>query len=323
MMGFQAAWGWPAALYLFLGGLGAGSFIAASALLLLRLEGREKAVAATYWLSFASLVGGLTALVFELGRPTRGLLLWRSFVNLSSWMAVGAWGLAISLVMFLAAALLSTEPISNALAWRWSGFANVRERLRDVLAAAGSAFALFVALYTGLLLKGATGVPFWNAQLLPALFAVSALAAGANATALMSVLTGCAREVPRSARMRVAAIMACLAALEGILLLAYLANALNGGGGLNVAESAACALSARALVSGPYAAEFWILVVATGLAASVALCAASCLLGGRAGSIVLAVGAGCALSGECALRFLVLLAGTRVDYLAATLVGAL
>lgn len=323
MMGFQAAWGWPAALYLFFGGLGAGSFVAASVLLLSRWHGQERAVTAAYWLSFASLAGGLVALVLELGRPTRGLLLWRSFTSFSSWMALGAWGLAISLVVFLATALLSTAFVSDALARRWEGFEESRERLREALAAVGSVLALFVALYTGLLLKGATGVPFWSTWLLPALFAVSALAAGVNATALTSVLTGCAREAPPRMRRIVAAVAACLAMLEGLLLLACLAFSLNGGAAASAAEAASCAASARALVSGPYAAEFWVLVVATGLAASVALCVVSCLIAGRVGRVVLAAGAGCALSGECALRFLVLLAGTRVDYFASMLSGAL
>ncbi len=324
MMGFQEAWGWPAALYLFLGGLGAGTFIVASLVLLTRKQRQEPAVAAAYWFATACLAGGLLALVFELGQPERGVLLWRSFANASSWMTLGAWALALSLAMFLVAALLATASVSDALSRRWEWFARAGDRVRFGVAIGGSALALFVAFYTGLLLKGATGVPFWSTWLLPALFAVSALAAGANAFALLSVLTGCARQADDGERRRFVLAAMCLSALEATLLLAYLMIMLDGGpGGSSAARAAACAASARALISGELSLEFWALVVVTGLVASLAFSAASCVARGNAGLVVLAAGSACALSGECALRFLVLLAGVRVDYIAAVLLGVI
>jgi len=323
MMSFQQVWEWPAGLYLFLGGLAAGAFVAASLLRLLRLKGQEPAVTVSYWLSVVCLAGGLLALLYELGRPERGVQVWVSFSNGSSWMAFGAWVVVLAFSVFLLAAILSIPPLAQALALRWEWFGDYLEHMRTAASVLGSVLALLVACYTGMLLKGAEGVPFWDSWLLPALFAVSAMAAGANAVAMISVATGCVRWLPLRVRRRIILVVMVLTVVEGTILAAYLLVMADGGGGAFAEQRAAAAASADALVSGAYAGQFWIMVVVTGLVASLALSAASCLLKGRAGGLVLAVGSVCALSGECALRFLVLFAGIHADYVVGALITIL
>ncbi len=321
MISFQGSWGWPVALYLFLGGLAAGSFVAASLILLSRRRRLWPAVTTLYWLATACLVGGLLALLLELGRPERGIVLWMSFTNGTSLMACGAWGLAAALPVFLASALLSTMETARASAECLNGDAAEAGIALRALATAGSVVSLFLALYTGFLLRGATGVPFWDSPLLPAVFATSALTAGSNAAVLASCATGCARHLPRRLKRRAVLATMALTVLEATLLSAYLASMLHGGSAESPAQYAACVVSAESLVSGVYAARFWGLVVATGLAAPLALSGAGCAAGGRAGKIMLSAGSACALIGECALRFLVLHAGAQADFVATALLG--
>ena len=83
---------------------------------------------------------------------------------------------------------------SRLLSIVWEAHPGLRGKVRTACSLAGLAPALFLAFYTGMLLRAAPGVPFWHSALLPCLFVVSALGAGTNAVTALVVLTGGARK---------------------------------------------------------------------------------------------------------------------------------
>ena len=74
-MELQSAWGWQPALYLFLGGMGAGAFIMAAILYLKDRERNARIVCVFMWAAAISLIVGLLLLLMELVTPLRGLLM--------------------------------------------------------------------------------------------------------------------------------------------------------------------------------------------------------------------------------------------------------
>ena len=104
MDSLQTIWGWQPALYLFLGGLGAGTFLTAGILFLKDRGRHRRALCLGMWFSVICLCVGLLLLVTELINPLRGLMLWQSFSNFTSWMTYGAW------LVFAAVILTQIEP---------------------------------------------------------------------------------------------------------------------------------------------------------------------------------------------------------------------
>ena len=178
MIELQTAWGWPVALYLFLGGLGGGMFLAATVLGLVRRKRHRRARAVSFWAAFACVAVGLLSLLAEVVLPGRALLVWQSFSHLSSWMALGAWGALAALVLFFVTAFLTTKKTSRLLSIVWEAHPGLRGKVRTACSLAGLAPALFLAFYTGMLLRAAPGVPFWHSALLPCLFVVERVGGG-------------------------------------------------------------------------------------------------------------------------------------------------
>ena len=323
MIELQTAWGWQVALYLFLGGLGSGTFIAATVLGFVRRKRHRRAIAVSCWAAAACLAAGLLSLLSEVVHPGRAVLMWQSFSNLASWMAWGAWGALAALIVFSMTAFLATKSTSRLLSDVWEEHPGLRRRLRSALSLVGLVLALFVALYTGMLLKAAQGVPFWNSWLLPCLFVASALGAGLNAVAAIAVLTGSARKVSRRRRRLFAGIVIGAVAVEGALLFFYMATMLQGGSGALPAQQFAAQASAEVLLSGICSVPFWGLVIAGGLVAPLLLSVSSLFLRGRAGWRILASGAVLTVVGDCALRFLFLYAGMSADYIGQALLSIL
>ena len=187
MIELQSVWGWQPALYLFLGGMGAGAFVVAAVLYLRCGSKAGKTVAVSAWCSIVCLAVGLLCLLTELTNPLRGLLLWQSFSNFSSWMTIGAWVLVAALVVFGVFAVLSTEKTAALVSQAWKGLYAKRHRVLSVLAIVGIVLGIGVAAYTGILLMSAPGVPLWNTPLLPFLFTVSGLDTGIALVEVVSV----------------------------------------------------------------------------------------------------------------------------------------
>ena len=323
----QSIWSWQPALYLFLGGMGAGAFIMAAVLFLIDRTKHRLIVCVSMWAALASLAVGLLLLLSELITPARGLLMWQSFGHFTSWMTYGAWGAFAAMAVFALSALLATRPVGAWLARKWKWFEKRGGALRRILAVVGIALAAFVAVYTGMLLMSAGAVPLWNTPLLPALFTVSAFDTGVALVELVAVAAAKKDPLAPKARTLMERIVVVLVVVEVAVLTAFLASML--GGDAQTAVGATGAASAQLLVSGGLATCFWVMVAACGLALPLVMAAVGLLLHkrgngpGRKRNLApfMAVGAIGALIGGCELRFLILAAGIHADVVAETVMG--
>lgn len=337
----QFVWGWQPALYLFLGGVGAGAFLAAGVLFLTDREHNRAAIAASLWAAPVCLGVGLL-LLSELTAPARGLLLWQSFSNQTSWMAFGAWAALLALVFFALTAIVVTRPIEAAIERKWLGFAAKKHRLATVLTVIGMVLALCVAVYTGMLLMAVPAVPLWDTPLLPCLFTVSAIDTGVALVEIAALAVHRREPLTHRARKLLERSVVVLVLVEGVVLAAYVGIMATGnGGGAFTHGSAAltAALSAWTLTSGELAPFFWGLLVTCGLVLPLVMAAIGLAKDKRSAarqgeaaetpapgetlpatasafSSAMLVGALGALVGGCTLRFLILLAGQHADLIA-------
>jgi formate-dependent nitrite reductase membrane component NrfD len=333
MLQVQTVWGWQIALYLFLGGLGAGTFIASAYVFLSSRkktgtavpepagtdrpgDGHEMSVRLdmvlfiTTWIAVACLCVGLLLLLSDLIQPWRGLMLWQSFSNTNSWMTIGAWLLLVTVVIFIASAICMTSHVIPA----FKGKKGAPRKLEKVLLILGAVLGICVAAYTGILLMSAQGIPFWNTGLLPCLFVVSALGTG---IALVEITIACAKprgiqgsdplqHTTRSLKI----IGLVLVVFEATLLFSYVYSMLGVTGDDPALQAAR--QSAGMLVDGDLSVLFWGVVVCALVVSSVATLS-SFFLEAKAGRAVMVVSAICVLAGGCALRFVVLFAGVQTD----------
>lgn len=303
----QTTWSWLPAIYLFLGGLSAGAFLTVSLLRLAKPGKFQKTVTGGTWIAFVALACGLLALVSEVEKPFQAMVLFKSFVNFSSWMAVGAWLLLVSVVVFGLSAIMSTDKIATWLGSACKPLASGRGTVNRVLAVIGIPCSLAVAVYTGILLGAAPAIPLWNTWLLPALFTVSALDTGVAAVAILSTIVD---RDEQAAKMR-ALLEKCVIVLvvaEAAVLAGYLLS-MQGAG-------ADEAVSVELLLSGPLSLSFWALVVAAGLCVPLVAAIAQVVLDRKTKdratvSVMPIVGGACALVGGFTLRFVVLAAGVH------------
>ena len=303
----QSVWGWLVAIYLFLGGLGAGAFLVAA---FLELSGRR------YQFDFCptTLVGatlsgplvgiGALLLIFDLGAGMREP--WRifhMFANPSSVMTWGIWILCLFIPLALAYGFLEMlDTYGKAGKWRARRI-SVRKIKRNV-AGVGSLLAVGTALYTGVLLSAVgPAIPFWSTSLflstpvMPVLFLVSAISTGEALTVLVSgtLMLGNVREQIR----RLPVVHLVLFVLEVVLVALLLVLALGQGG--------VAAEAAQALIAGQHSLIFWVLFVAPGLVIPLVV-----LVLGAAGiqrrSLDLVAGI-CIILAGLILRYLVLIGG--------------
>ncbi len=183
--GFVPHWGWYIVLYFFLGGLSAGTYFAATMLLMAGDRRDHDAVRLGYLLSFPLLLVCAVLLILDLGVPSR---FWHMVVQskdvpepmFKPWspISLGTWILTVfglfSAMAFLRE-LVDTGRIRQPRALRVAEWMRARPRpLILVWYAAGTVCAFALAGYTGVLVT-ATTIPVWqNARLLGALFLASA-----------------------------------------------------------------------------------------------------------------------------------------------------
>lgn len=180
----QHEWRWEIAVYLYLAGMGAGSFVIGSMIVWF---GSHLLTPKTwdFWnhsihLSRAAVLWGplLVAvgapfLVLDLGKK---LKFYTACLNpRTSWLARGF--LILSAFIVVGLVILGINALTGA----------VRTPLWTVLEVIGVIFAFATAIYTGVLLKSIKYVPIWNTPLLPLLFLTSALSTG-SMSILLSVM---------------------------------------------------------------------------------------------------------------------------------------
>ncbi len=175
----QQSWGWVIAIYVFLAGVGGGTFLFS---FVLAVMGMYKPVARVGALIGPLLVlFGTFFLLFDLGSITKAYRLFTTASTLlTSWMARGAWILAAFIICGLAYALPSFE-LFNWLPWtQTSG-------LRQGIGIAASLLSILVVVYPGFLLGVIASIPLWNTPALPLLFFLSGLDTGIGVLAIVSL----------------------------------------------------------------------------------------------------------------------------------------
>lgn len=267
----QTAWGWLPAIYLFLGGLGAGALIIAAAFELTNERYRTDFCPTTLvgaTVSGPAVALGAVLLILELGAGLREP--WRilyMFTHLTSVMTWGIWILSlfipISLVYGLLEALdtfpAAQEWIKNQKWGRKLTFQNLR-RVKRIVATVGLVLGIGTAVYTGVLLSAVgPAIPIWSTPLLPflhlpllpLLFLVSALSTG-EALTVDLVNTIVARgELPRGRRVHL--IHLSLIVAEALLISHLLTHAMGEGG--------AAAQAALDIIAGPHSVVFWVFII--------------------------------------------------------------
>jgi polysulfide reductase chain C len=279
-------WGWLIAIYLFLGGMGAGSFLIASAFELSGIRYRHEfspTALAGAGVSGPLILIGTLLLIFDLGaglrEPWRILLMFTNFHSVMTW---GIWILTLFLpICFLYGLLELMHVYPGMLSWvrrrlrlaarRWRILPRLwrllprplrvipetlpYRRIKRVVCSVGSALAVGTAVYTGVLLSVVKAVPLWNTPLLPVLFFVSAISTGMG----LSFDLAATLSVPEIHRRYAAMPLVHMffIGLEVILLGLLLLLALNRGG--EAAESA------KLILMGNRAVIFWVLVIGFGM----------------------------------------------------------
>ena len=269
----QEAWGWLIAVYLYLGGMGAGAFLVAAFFELSGWRYRRDFCPAA--LVGATVSGPLVAigsvlLIFDLGagktEPWRIFYMFTQFESVMTW---GIWILSIFIPLCLLYGLLElveVEPFLKGLVSSRAPWLQPRVRpTRRWVAIIGSFFAVGTAVYTGVLLSDVgTAIPLWGqpilpflrVPMLPILFLVSAVSTGLGltfdlvATLALPHIHDEIRPMPL--------IHIILIGLENILIGLLFISALSAGG--------AAAEAARAVMYGPLSIVFWVGVVLIGLA---------------------------------------------------------
>ncbi len=183
----QKEWKEIIAVYLYLAGMGAGSYIIGT---LINLLVNPSRIVAIWGLTFDSakvallwgpiLVAiGAPFLILDLGVKKR--FLYAALNPRTSWVARGFLILSIFIVFGLVLMAKSVLPFE----WLYpkSSFWYLPEGIALI-------FAFSTALYTGILLKATKSIPLWNTYLLPLLFLVSALSTGSMAIILSTLGTG-------------------------------------------------------------------------------------------------------------------------------------
>lgn len=167
-------------LYIWLGGMAAGSALMAAGG---HMTGRETLKSRNRWASLGILGVGAVALVTDLGRPERFLNMMRT-VKLTSPMSVGSW--ILTGFGTFAGAAVGVEALK--LVWTPTGAAKTALTIADPVISFGAAFfAPPLAAYTGVLL-GDTAVPLWHEAYheLPFIFVSSGTAAGAGVAQIIT-----------------------------------------------------------------------------------------------------------------------------------------
>jgi len=183
----QEHWGWIIALYLYLAGMGAGSYIIGSIIHWFVNPSRvvfiwglplDPAKAAILWGPILVAIGA-PFLILDLGIKKR--FLYACLNPRTSWVARGFLILSIFIVFGLVLFAKSVLP------FEWLHAESALWHIPEVIA---FVFAFGTAIYTGILLKATKSIPLWNTYFLPLLFLVSALSTGSMAIILSTLGTG-------------------------------------------------------------------------------------------------------------------------------------
>jgi len=250
-------WGWEVPVYLFLGGIVAGTMILLAAWeLTTRERPRSRAAQLVPFLSAGLMGVGMLALLLDLEYPAHVYRFFMTFEPTSP-MSWGSWLISLVFVVLVALGLgAMRDPLRERVRSLLSpvrglvdtGF-SLADRYRTPVLWASLGFGIGVGIYTGLLLGTMVARPMWNTALLGPLFLVSGISTGA---ATMLLLPLDPREQHLFVRLDVAAILAEI----GLLLVMVISFATGGVASRSAAEG---------ILGGPWTPWFWSFVFVGGL----------------------------------------------------------
>lgn len=184
----QRHWGWIIAIYLYLAGMGAGSFIIGLILNWSKEPSKIIKIPAFFipfdfgksiilWGPILVAIGA-PFLILDLGIKKR--FIYACLNPKTSWVARGFLILSAFIILGLLTLAISIFPSFGL------GEFKVFLRFLEIIS---FLLAFATALYTGVLLKATRSVPLWNTYLLPLLFLISALSTG-SMSIILSTLGG-------------------------------------------------------------------------------------------------------------------------------------
>ena len=305
MAEMQTVWTWLPAIYLFLAGLSAGTFLSVAVLRFWKPGRFQQTGTIGAWAAVVLLAIGLLCLVAETEKPLQAMILFTSFVNFGSWMTIGAWLLLATFIVWLVYAVLVTPKFGD----------KVGEGAKKALAVLGSVLAVCVALYAAVLLSAAPAMALWNTMLLPVLFLVSAVDTGLALFAII-LTVGPDKAEAHELMPAVERGVCVMVVLEAIVLAAFVMMSASG-------SNEAAAFSAAQISSGVLSVPFWALVVGVGLALPLLVALVGAFSKKPMAPALSVVGATCALVGGFTLRYVILAAGATAAMVAPTLIGAM
>lgn len=245
-------WGWQIPVYLFLGGLVAGMMII-SGYFLFKGRNRETNCSCYYLplLSILLLSLGMLSLFLDLEHK---LFFWRLYTTfrITSPMSWGAW---ILLLVYPALIMNVLIRIPAAFINKFPQLENISNKIKEHpfavknIGVMNMILGAMLGVYTGILLSTLTGRPLWNSSVLGILFLVSGLS---SAAAFVHMIAKDVYERELLAK-----------ADNGFLTLELIVVGMFFIGLLTASYSQRQA--AELLLSGPYAAVFWVFVIGIGM----------------------------------------------------------
>jgi protein NrfD len=247
-----AIWGWEIPVYLFIGGLVAGFMIIAG---YFTLRGHHKhSDFSNFYLPHLSLVLlslGMLALFLDLEHK---LYVWRLYTSfkVTSPMSWGAWILVLVYPTLLINALVAIpKPFRNRIPIfdRISAFIAMHPSLARNIGVLNMIMGAVLGMYTGILLSSLGARPLWSSSMLWVLFLTSGLS---SAAALVHLLT-----TDRTERELLAKADNAFLIFELLVFVLFFIGL--------VSSTQAHRNAAALLLTGPYAAAFWVFVILLGI----------------------------------------------------------
>jgi len=278
----QKEWKEVIAIYLYLAGMGAGSFIIGTLICWLGVKFHSPLIPFSwnifgYTLNFSRafilwgpimVAIGAPFLILDLGIKWR--FMYACLNPKTSWVARGFIILSVFIVFGIVLLAKSVLPF---------GWLHADSALWRVLEALAFIFAFATAIYTGILLKATKSVPLWNTYRLPILFLASALSTGSMAIILSTLGTGLLSHGDRALKVLMGGEQV-LVVIEAIVLYLFLSHT------YRAAEQGKD--SVRLLVFGELKTIFWGGVVLLGFIFPVVLESLASFFPGNVGLIFVA-----------------------------------
>jgi len=278
-------WEWQIPVYLFLGGLVAGLMIIAGVrLITVRPKQREALVCCTIGplIGLVLLSLGMFVLFLDLAHK---LYVWRLYTTfqITSPMSWGSWILLLVYPALAGNALAHLPEAIPTLARRfpvlvtWSDFILARTRLVVGIGIANVFVGIALGIYTGILLGTLGARPLWNSALLGPLFLFSGLSTAAALLHGILVLTSSSEDLPAFADFLLSSLTRLVQARPldqkvgpvlagadnsfltielGLLILLLIGH---------LTSTAVHQHAAGLLLSGAFAAVFWVFVISLGI----------------------------------------------------------